>query len=208
MREQAGKFITLEGGEGMGKSTVRKYVQSLLEEKNISYVLTREPGGTPMAEAIRQVLLQSYEEIVQPYTELFLMFASRAQHIEGVIKPALAQGQWVISDRFTDASFAYQGGGRGIPQDHIQALSEWTGADIQPDLTLLLDASAEVGQSRMRRRTKARIEQEDLAFFERVRKMYLRLATLQPHRYRVIQADQSLTHVKKAVASVMEEVLS
>ena len=149
---QKNYFITLEGGEGVGKSSALTFIKNYLSEKNIDCVFTREPGGTKTGEAIRAVLLHRMDESILPETELLLMFAARAQHISHVIKPALNAGKTVVSDRFTDASFAYQGGGRGIPHDRIQTLTDWVQGDLQPDLTLLLDAPVEIGLTRINQR--------------------------------------------------------
>lgn len=197
-------FITVEGIEGVGKSTIIDYVKQLLNEASIDHVCTREPGGTDIAEAVRKVLLQKHEEIMSPDAELLLMFAGRAQNIAQVILPALQRGQWVISDRFTDASFAYQGGGRGIPLKHIAELAEWVQGDLQPDITLLLDAPVDIGFSRIQSRgIKDRIEQEGIEFFERVRERYLVRAAKYPERFHIINANQRLADVKKQVADIV-----
>jgi len=206
----AAKFITIEGVEGVGKSTARDFIQNVLDEANIAYVSTREPGGTPIAEEIREVLLKQHNEIMSPHTELLLMFAGRAQNISHVIHPALQRGQWVISDRFTDASFAYQGSGRGVPLEEIRELEQWVQGDLQPDLTILLDAPVEVGMARIQKRnTKDRIEQEGIDFFKRVRERYLIRAKKFPSRFCVINAEQPLAQVqeeiKKAVMALMGE---
>jgi len=206
-----GKFITIEGIEGAGKSTVIQFIKEELEAAGISCVSTREPGGTPIAESIRQVLLNKHDEVMCPDTELLLMFAGRAQHISQVILPALQRGQWVLSDRFTDASFAYQGGGRGIPLSHIRELASWVQGDLLPNLTFLLDLPVDVGFSRLSTGdVRDRIESEGLDFFERVRERYLIRAGKFPERFRVINAEQDLsavTHqVKSALSLLLEKV--
>lgn len=204
-----GRFLTVEGIEGAGKSSVVRYIQELLVAADIPCVMTREPGGTPIAEAIRQVLLNQYDEMMSPDTELLLMFAGRAQHISQVILPALQRGQWVISDRFTDASFAYQGGGRGIALNHIRKLADWVQSGLEPELTFLLDLPVEVGFSRIKSRgAKDRIESEGLDFFERVRERYLIRAGKFSKRFRVINAEQDFELVKAQVATVLKPLLA
>ncbi|MCH9769316.1 MAG: dTMP kinase [Gammaproteobacteria bacterium] len=201
-------FITIEGVEGAGKSSVSHFLQDYLEAKAIDFIMTREPGGTPIAEAIRQVLLTVHDEPMQPMTELLLMFAGRAQNVEQVIKPALKQGQWVISDRFTDASIAYQGGGRQLPRDRIDQLAEWVQADLKPDLTLLLDVPVEIGLGRIQSRGgKDRIEREGRDFFERIRKQYLDLAASEPKRFCVIDGTQALLQVVQQVEQALRPML-
>lgn len=202
------KFISVEGIEGVGKSTAIQYVESLLKEAGLKYTLTREPGGTKIAEKIRAVLLSEHEESMCSDTELLLMFATRAQNLAYVIKPALARHEWVVSDRFHDASFAYQGGGRGIEKPRIRALSNWVLGDFKPDLTLLLDAPVEVGQQRMvARGKKDRIEAETVSFFNRVREAYLDLAKEEPERFVIIDASQSLESVQKQIKSVLQKII-
>src|SRR3990167_6081596 len=163
MNKKRGCFISVEGIEGVGKTTMLPVIRECLETAGIIYVDTREHGGTPVAEAIRHVLLSHYQETMSPDTELLLMFAGRAQNIKQVILPALQAGRWIVSDRFTDASFAYQGGGRGIDNRHIAELAKWVQGDLQPDLTILLDAPADVGVSRVQSRgAKDRIEAEGI----------------------------------------------
>ncbi len=208
MHTKKGRFISFEGIEGVGKTTAIQYVRSLLDEKKVSYVVTREPGGTPIAEAIRDVLLSHYSEKMCADTELLLMFAGRAQNIAQVILPALKKGLWVLSDRFTDASFAYQGGGRGIDESHIAELAQWVQGDLRPDLTILLDASAAVGLKRVTSRgAKDRIEVEGAAFFDRVRQTYLKLARQEPNRFTVIDADQPLEAIKKQLKNSTQQLL-
>jgi dTMP kinase len=201
-----GKFITLEGGEGAGKSTVLNSVRELLAARGIDLVVTREPGGTPAGEAIRAVLLDPKLRGLCAESELLLMFASRAQLVREVIQPALAAGKWVLSDRFTDASFAYQGGGRGQPASRIAELETWAANGVKPDLTLLLDLPISEGMKRANGRGEAdRIEMENAAFFERVRAAYRQLAASQPQRFRVIDAEQPLHRVLDDVHRVVIE---
>jgi len=202
-------FISIEGIEGVGKSTALDFLQQYLGECQIEFVRTREPGGTPLAEDIRKVLLGNHIEIMCPDTELLLMFAGRAQNISQIIRPALQRGQWVISDRFTDSSYAYQGGGRGVPVHHITELATWVQGDLQPDITLLLDAPVEVSLKRLKGRgVKDRIEKEGVEFFQRVRQAYLERAKKFPNRIRVIRADQDLALVKQQVLAELEPLLA
>lgn len=201
-------FITLEGIEGTGKSTAIKFIHRYLHQKNIPLILTREPGGTKIGDAIREVLLNQYDEKMEGKTELLLMFASRAQNLAQVIRPALAEGNWVLSDRFTDASYAYQGGGRGLPEKYIAQLEQVVHADLQPDITFLLDAPVQVGKSRIKNRAVTdRIEQERQEFFERVRAAYLERAKKFPHRFRVIDASQSLSNVEQQISQVLDQII-
>jgi dTMP kinase len=202
----SGKFITLEGGEGAGKSTVLNSVRELLAELGIDLVVTREPGGTPAGEAIRSVLLDPSLRGLCAESELLLMFASRAQLVRDVIQPALAADKWVLSDRFTDASFAYQGGGRRQPLPRIADLEKWAANDLKPDLTLLLDLPIAEGLKRASGRGEAdRIEMENADFFERVRNTYRERAASQAQRFRVIDAGQPLQHVLADVRRVIAE---
>lgn len=204
----SGKFISIEGIEGVGKSTAVDYLQTILSEHKVDFTLTREPGGTPIAEAIRKVLLGHYSEAMCADTELLLMFAGRAQNIAEVIRPALAQGRWVLSDRFTDASFAYQGGGRQIPIQHIDELAKWVQKELSPDLTILLDAPVAVGLERVSSRgAKDRIESEGAAFFERVRQVYLGLAKKEPNRFCIIDATQTLQKVQQDLLNAIKPML-
>lgn len=210
MSATRGTFITLEGGEGAGKSTVLETVRELLAARGLNVVVTREPGGTPAGEAIRGVLLDpSLHGGIAPETELLLMFAARAQHVRDTIVPALAAGRWVLSDRFTDASYAYQGGGRGQPAERIAELERWAAAALRPDLTLLLDLPVGVGLERARGRGAAadRIEMEAHDFFERVRAAYRARAAEQPERFRVIDASQPLETVLDQVRAVVAAFL-
>lgn len=204
----AGKLITLEGGEGAGKSTVLDSVRVMLAQRGIDVVVTREPGGTPVGEAVRRVLLDPALRGMCAQTELLLMFASRAQLVREVVQPALARGQWVLSDRFTDASFAYQGGGRGLPIARIAELEKWAADDIQPDLTLLLDLPVATGLQRANGRGCAdRIELESAEFFERVRAAYRQRAQQQPQRFRLIDASRPLDDVLSQVADTLKVFL-
>jgi len=205
-----GRFITLEGGEGAGKSTQLQTVAACLTAAGIPFLTTREPGGTPRAEAIRGLLLSPGEaEPMASETELLLMFAARAQHVKQRIEPALAAGTWVLCDRFTDATRAYQGGGRGLDLSQIEALAAWVHGDCWPDLTLLLDVPAAQGLARAEKRSaKDRIEQEALAFFERVRAHYLAQASAEPTRFRVIDAAPAEAAVTAQVMAAMEAFLA
>lgn len=201
-------FITIEGIEGVGKSTAIEFLQDYLNSLHQDYVLTREPGGTEIAEAIRKVTLQHHQEEMNPDTELLLMFASRAQHIAKVIKPALAEGKIVLSDRFTDATYAYQGGGRGLDPARIAILEKWVQNDLQPDLTILLDAPIEIGLQRiLSRGAKDRIEHEKIAFFHRVRECYLERARRFPERFKVIDATQTCDQVQAILREIITTFL-
>jgi dTMP kinase len=201
-----GKFITLEGGEGVGKTTNLRFIQGYLQQQNISVTVTREPGGTTLAEKIRQLVLDADSEKVAETSELLLMFAARAQHIQHVIAPALAQGNWVLCDRFTDATYAYQGGGRGVSIETIAWLEQLVQGELRPDLTLLLDAPIEIGMERAQKRGAFdRFEVEKISFFTRVRDMYLSRAAQQPERIKVIQAHQSLANVQQDIIEVMQQ---
>ncbi len=203
-----GAFITLEGIEGAGKSTAMTLVAKRLADAGHPPLETREPGGTPLGEALRELLLGHRHDGMDDETELLLMFAARNEHLVRRIRPALASGRWVLCDRFTDATYAYQGGGRGLPTDRIAALERWVQKGLRPDLTLLLDLPPEVGLARAARRsTPDRIEKEALAFFERVRRAYLERAAAEPARIRVIDADQSLSRVQSQVAEILEAFL-
>jgi len=199
-----GCFITVEGIEGVGKSTNIQFIQDWLELNNIPYIHTREPGGTELGEQLRQLLLHGGS--VSDDAELLMMFASRAQHISEKIKPALRAGTWVVCDRFTDSTYAYQGGGRQLNVDNIQQLEQMVHAGLQPNLTLLLDAPVEIGRARAAKRGAAdRIEAEDLAFFNRVRAMFLSRAK-EFKRYKVIDAAQPLEQVQVAIKQELESL--
>jgi len=193
-----GRFITLEGGEGVGKSTNLQFIKQLLEERQISFILTREPGGTGIAERIRAILLERQDENLSEQAELLLVFAARAQHIQHVILPALQQGLWVVCDRFTDATYAYQGGGRNMDMQTIAWLENAVQGELRPDLTLVFDAPIEIGMQRAKHRGELdRFETEQLAFFERVRQAYLQRAATDLNRYKIIDASQPLTDVQQ-----------
>lgn len=203
-----GRFITLEGGEGAGKSTCLEFITGYFREKKIPLRVTREPGGTPLAEEIRRLLLEKRDEQVAPDTELLLIFAARAQHIDQVILPALKRGEWVLSDRFIDATYAYQGGGRGLSMDRIGCLEGLVQGAVKPDLTLLLDLPVEQGLARADARAERdRFESEHLEFFERVRAVYRERARAEPQRFRVIDASLPLQHVVKGVEKALDEWL-
>lgn len=197
-------FLTLEGIEGTGKSTHSTFMANWLLARGISVVQTREPGGTPLGEAIRDVLLKPREEAVATDAELLLMFAARAQHIEQVIRPALAVGSWVLSDRFTDATYAYQGGGRDTPEHKIAELEQWVQGDLRPGYTIVLDVDVKVGLQRAKQSASPdRFERETLRFFEKVRQTYLVRARSNPERYCVIDANQSLAVVQQHILQVL-----
>lgn len=199
------RFITIEGVEGVGKSTNIRFITNLLQQADIEHVVTREPGGTEVAELIRQLLLAHHAEKICEMTELLLVFAARAQHIAHVIRPALAAGKWVICDRFTDATYAYQGGGRGLDTAVIEQLATLVQDSLQPDLTLILDLPPQTGLTRARHRGELdRFEQEQLSFFDRVRATYLELAAREPQRCAVIDAEQPLPDVQAAIRHCLE----
>jgi dTMP kinase len=192
-----GLFITLEGPEGAGKSTNREYLAERLRERGVDVLLTREPGGTPLAERIRELLLAPSDEPMASDTELLLVFAARAQHLQQVIRPALARGAVVLCDRFTDATYAYQGGGRGLSGERIAQLENFVQGELRPDLTLIFDLPVEVGLARAAARGRLdRFEQEGRGFFEAVRQAYLQRAAQAPQRYRVLDAGQTLAQVQ------------
>ena len=201
-----GIFITLEGIEGVGKTTHARFVADLLEQPGRKVILTREPGGTVAGEAIRKILLHSQRHDLSAEAELLLMFAARAQHLQEVILPALAEGNIVICDRFTDASFAYQGGGRGIVSEQIRILEQWVQNDLRPDVTLLLDVDVKTGLDRAGTRSEAdRFESETLHFFERVRTTYLARAEAEPLRICVIDASMTVEEVQRQINRVLQE---
>lgn len=206
-----GYFISIEGTEGAGKSTTISAVAHCLKEAKIDFVITREPGGTDLAESIRQILLSSSpsSEKIQPITELLLMFAGRAQHLHYVIEPALSNGKWVISDRFIDASYAYQGGGRGIDTLEIELLDKWVVGECYPVLTVLLDLPPDTGLQRAEKRgvEKDRIEQEKLDFFNRVRAVYLKRAHDDPMRIKVVDASLDEQAVQMRVLQWINELI-
>ena len=199
-----GSFITVEGIEGVGKTTNIDFIHQQLLSAGKEVVLTREPGGTPLGEAVRGLLLDPAYTGMDSTCELQLMFAARAEHLAKVVWPALEQGQWVLCDRFTDATYAYQGGGRGIDSSVIAKLETLVQGDFRPDLTLLLDVPVEIGLARAGKRGALdRFEQEKVAFFERVRAAYLEMAARSPQRYRVIDASQPLGDVQQQLAAIL-----
>jgi len=203
-----GVFITLEGPEGAGKSTNREYLAARLREAGIDVVLTREPGGAPLAERIRELLLTPSEDAMCADTELLLVFAARAQHLAEVIRPALARGAVVLCDRFTDATYAYQGGGRGLSHARIAALEAFVQGDLRPDLTLVFDLPIEVGMARASARGRLdRFEQEGRTFFDAVRSTYLQRAEAAPQRYRLIDAAQTLEQVQLQLDTLLPQLL-
>ena len=203
-----GKFITIEGGEGAGKSTNISFIKDYLEQHKLEVVLTREPGGTPLSERLRDVLLDKNETNMSSDTELLLMFAARSQHLTEVILPAINKGKWVICDRFTDATYAYQGGGRGIDFNRIAALENWVQGDIRPDMTIIFDLPVDVGLSRASNRSQPdRFEQESIDFFTRVRNVYLERADQNPERYAVVNAEPDLETVQKDLLHVLETLV-
>lgn len=198
------RFITLEGSEGVGKTTNLEHIQTLLNEQGIGFIVTREPGGTELGEQLRDLLLGHKHDGMADETELLMMFASRAEHLDKVIKPALAKGQWVLCDRFTDATYAYQGGGRGIAYERIEVLENYVQGDCRPDLTLLLDAPIEVGRERAGKRSAPdRFEKEQTDFFDKVRAAYLNRAKNDPARMKIIDAALELDAVK---AQITEQI--
>ena len=201
-----GRFITMEGGEGAGKSTMMGRVADWLESAGHRVVRTREPGGTDLAEKLREILLDRNNISLSGRAELLLMLAARTQHLDELIRPALVRGDWVLCDRFTDATWAYQGGGRGLPRDEIGSLETLVHGDLQPDLTLLLDLPVELGMKRAARRSQAdRFEQESTLFFERVRNAYLERAVAAPERFAVIDAASNMEEVWSQIESVLQQ---
>jgi dTMP kinase len=197
-----GRFITLEGAEGAGKSTSLDHARSILTAAGLEVDVTREPGGTPGAEAIREILLDRDGEPMSDVAELLLMFAGRSLHLENRIRPSLDAGRWVLCDRFTDATWAYQGGGRGLPEDWIGQLEQWVQGGLKPDLTLLLDVDPAVGLARIAGRgDRDRFEVEQVAFFDRVRGVYLDRAAKDPGRFRVIDASQPADAVRQEITN-------
>ncbi len=197
-----GKFITLEGIDGAGKSSLIPAIEAFLMARGVAVRLTREPGGTPLGESLRKLLLA---EPMALDTETLLMFAARAEHLDKVIRPALASGSWVVSDRFTDATFAYQGGGRGLPFSRLKALEQWVHGDLQPDLTLFFDVPVAVGMARRESAAQSldRFERQDPEFFQRVREAYLERAKQEPARLKIISTDRAIDAVQENVESVL-----
>lgn len=204
----AGKFITLEGIEGVGKTTHLGFIADRLKAMGHPVLVTREPGGTRTGERIREILLHGKDIQIGPMTELLLIFAARAQHLQEVVCPALAAGTYVLCDRFTDASYAYQGGGRGIADTDISILEKLVQQELKPDLTFLLDASVQTGLARASKRGEAdRFETETVSFFERVRKTYLDRAHKEPGRFKIINAEQAIPGIEQDINRILETVL-
>lgn len=202
-----GQFITVEGTEGVGKSTNMAFIEEWLIKAGKEIVITREPGGTVLGEKLRAVLLDAKEQSMCDDTELLLMFAARSQHLHEVIQPALASGKWVLCDRFTDATYAYQGGGRGIDMSRIAQLEQWVQGDFRPDLTLILDLPVDVGLERAGKRSAPdRFELEKHDFFNKVRDTYLARAAEHPGRYRVIDASPSISEIQQSIQAVLEKM--
>ncbi len=208
-----GKFITIEGIEGVGKSTNMAFLRDHLTAQGQTVCVTREPGGTELAEAIRQVILQQHHEPLSDSAELLLIFAARAVHLDNLVRPALARNEWVVCDRFTDATYAYQGAGRGLPSSDIDAVRDLVQGDLRPDLTLLLDAPFKTSRGRVEERNNQktgsvdRFEGEEQAFFERVRRAYLDIAAAEPDRIVVINADRPLVDVQESLAHALDRLL-
>ena len=203
-----GKFITLEGIDGAGKSTQLAWIIELLQRAGLVAIVSREPGGTPLGEQLRALVLDN-AMTMHPETEALLMFAARREHLDKLILPALAHGQWVVSDRFTDASFAYQGGGRGLDRDKLATLERWTQGVLQPDLTLYFDVPVELGQQRVRQiKVVDRFEKEKTEFFQRVRAAYLDRAKQFPERIKIVDGSQPVTVVKAAVERILLDMLN
>ncbi|MEE8529045.1 MAG: dTMP kinase [Gammaproteobacteria bacterium] len=208
-----GKFITIEGIEGVGKSTNMAFLRDHLTAQGQTVCVTREPGGTELAEAIRQVILQQHDEPLSDSAELLLIFAARAVHLDNLVRPALARNEWVVCDRFTDATYAYQGAGRGLPSGDIDTMRDLVQGDLRPDLTLLLDAPLKTSRGRAQERNNQktgsvdRFEGEEQAFFERVRRAYLDIAAAEPDRIVVINADRPLVDVQESLAHALDRLL-
>ena len=206
---ESGKFISVEGIEGVGKSTNIEVLVKCIQDAGHKVLTTREPGGTPFAEDIREILMNRSDEPVPEIAELLLMFAARSFNVNNVILPALEAGTWVVSDRFTDSSRAYQGGGRGIPMETIDHIADWVHGDTWPNLTILLDAPVEIGMERAGRRSAPdRIEQERHDFFERVRECYLQIAANEPERVIVIDTTRSIEEVRADITTIAAQLLS
>ena len=201
-----GRFITLEGIEGVGKTTNIEFLRELLEQKGIDALVTREPGGTPLAEDVRKVLLETRDESMDPITESLLIFAARSQHVSTVIQPALNVGRWVLCDRYTDATYAYQGGGRGVALETLERLAEFAQGSLWPDLTIYLDAPVDQALARIANRQPDRFETEDSEFFARVRARYLAIAESE-ERMVLIDATQSIEAVRLRLVSAITDFL-
>ena len=204
-----GLFVVLEGGEGVGKSTNLEYIQNYLKKRNIPFQTSREPGGTELAEKIRQLILDKHAEPVADMTELLLVFAARAQHLQQKILPVLEHKEWMVCDRFTDATYAYQGGGRQLGNAVISELEQLVQGDIRPDCVIVLDASVEVGRARAEARAELdRMESEKESFHQRVREAYLSRAKQNPDNYAIIDASQSLELVQQDIAIVLDQLIT
>jgi len=207
MKKQ-GYLLTLEGIEGAGKSTAVQIISNFLQQYNIDFIITREPGGTEIAERIREIILNNYQERMHPDTEILLYFASRAQHINNVILPSLENGKMIICDRFTDATYAYQGGGRGLSNEKISILEKLVQNTLKPNFTLLFDVTVNSGFNRILNNRKFdRIENEKYAFFRRIRNKYLQLANNEPDRFHIINSNNSLTQVTHDIISIMKFIV-
>ena len=203
-----GLFITLEGIEGAGKSTAVDFIEDFLTKEGHDVIKTREPGGTVIGEQIREILLKNENYTLTYDTELLLVFSARAQHIQEVILPALSSGKIILCDRFTDASYAYQGGGRGIDASRINLLEKWVQGDLRPDLTLLFDLDVSIGMQRTKKRSDAdRFEREEINFFEKIRNTYLERAKNEPQRFRIINSASSLESVKEQIITILKDFL-
>ena len=203
-----GLFITLEGIEGAGKSTVADFIEDFLTKEGHDVIKTREPGGTVIGEQIREILLKNENYTLTYDTELLLVFSARAQHIQEVILPTLSSGKIILCDRFTDASYAYQGGGRGIDESRINLLEKWVQGDLRPNLTLLFDLDVSIGMQRTKKRSDAdRFEREEINFFEKIRNTYLERAKKEPQRFRIINAASSLESVKEQIVTILKDFL-
>ena len=203
----SGQFITIEGIECVGKSTNAKFIENTLNKKGYKTLVTREPGGSGVGEKIRNILLFENKDTISPMTELLLLFAAREKHINEIIKPALQQGTWVICDRFTDASFAYQGFGRELGFDKVNALKSLIQKDFEPELTILLDAPLEIITSRRKLNPNDRFESEDKAFFQRVRNGYLELANIFDERVKVIDASKNIQEVQDQILILINDLV-
>ena len=205
----AGKFISIEGVEGAGKSTQVSFIQDYLTSLGKTVVVTREPGGTELSEKIRNLLLEPSPNSMDNDTELLLMFASRAEHVSKVINPALHRGEWVLCDRFLDATYAYQGAGRGIQKQRIQQIADWTLKGLTPDLTLLFDLPVELGLERVleRKGEMDRFEQEKINFFKKIRKSYLKSAKAEPNRIKIVDASLSITKIQKQLTQLIKPLI-
>ena len=201
-----GRFITLEGIEGVGKTTNIEFLRELLEQKGIDVLITREPGGTPLAEEVRDVLLKARDESMDPITESLLIFAARTQHVSTVIQPALNEGRWVLCDRYTDATYAYQGGGRGVALETLERLAEFAQGSLWPDLTIYLDAPVDKALARIANRQPDRFETEDSEFFARVRARYLAIEESE-ERVVLIDATQSIEEVRLRLVDAITDFL-